>query len=275
MPDKLNEYLTCLHTSFSSRIRFPTRPHVEDHFNQRNIWDIASSIYEGRYTDAVKTLALLKHDDQRIVRQFYSQHVLFEKEREWVGHGINRTFRFWSEADKIDYLRFSMSVLDTLNHEYDAVLGYGSVLSIVRDGDLNPNDDDLDIIVALSADNIDSYNFELKRLDNYLQSAGFIVTGDYPAHRHARNEKFCVDVFLGLIEDEYVSWHPGPRKEIKTRDVFPAAVKSLYDIECKIPNNSEIYLAAIYGNNWRKPISGWTHNFNPAKYKDWFWPDKI
>lgn len=275
MNEKLSAVEAWLHRfrdQMSSDGDFPDAPDGEAGKDIAQVWQVADAIHSNRYADAIEALKPFDPDCQRAIRVFFSQNVLHAQQREWTGHGINRTFRFWSPQQKTDYLHFSMRVLDALNLEYEAVLGYGSVLSIVRDNDLIPHDDDLDIIVALSADDITTYKSELERLDRYLVEAGFSVRGDYVAHRHASDGVFTVDVFLGLKEEEFVSWHPGPRRKILTRDVFPHSIATLFGADCRIPGNPETYLAAVYGENWRTPIPGWTHDFHPRNYADWFWP---
>lgn len=268
----LEEYLQNLYDNFLQEGAFPEIPdtHPEEIF--AHVWRVAKAIRSNSFGDAITALKPLDMESQRIVRNFFSRNVLRDLQKEWTGHGITRTFRFWPHAQKTEYLRFAMRVLDALNQKYEAVLGYGSVLSIIRDNDLIPHDDDLDIVVALPANDIESYKFELERLDSYLSEAGFSVRGDYLAHRHASDGRFMVDVFLGLKEEEFVSWHPGPRKKILIRDVFPHSIATMFGVDCRIPGNSEAYLAAIYGENWRTPIPGWTHDFDPKNYADWFWP---
>lgn len=236
------------------------------------VYEAAQDILAKRFKDAPIKIKGFEHDLQREIRNFFSRVLLLPLEREWTGHGINRTFRFWTEKQKTDYLRFAQKVLKALKRDYLASLGYGSVLSIVRDNDLIPHDDDLDIIVALKTDDVTIYNAELARLHTYLEEAGFAVRGDYVAHRHVSDGTFMIDVFFGLQTGTKVSWHPGPREVLNFHDVFPTKTEMLFGIECDIPRDSEHYLATVYGENWRTPLPGWTHNFDPVGYQDWFWP---
>ena len=233
---------------------------------------IFQAVLKPDYPAAVEELKSFEHDERPQVRNFFSAHVLKERKKEWTGHGINRTFRFWSEAEKQDYLRFTVQVLDALASKYDACLGYGSVLSIVRDGDLVPHDDDLDIIVSMRRDSIASYKAGLAEVEKFLTDSGFSVRGDYVAHRHVTNGRFFLDVFFGLEDGRHVSWHPGPREVMLKESVFPAKTETLFGIDCLVPKDSEAYLATVYGENWRTPLPGWTHDFDPTKYADWFWP---
>ena len=234
--------------------------------------EIAELIRSGKFPEAQALIHDFPADSQRVIQRHFSRSMLRDMQKEWTGHGINCTFRFWTAQQKYDYLSFCGEVIAQLQKAYEACLGYGSVLSIVRDNDLIPHDDDLDIIVLLNRDAVPVYKDALLELHEFIEAKGFGVQGDYVAHRHVSNGKYMVDVFLGLQEGEFASWHPGPRKSILYDEVFPAANATLYGLDCKIPRNSERYLAKIYGDNWRVPIPGWTHDFNPAKYGDWFWP---
>lgn len=236
------------------------------------ILNISKAIQKREYADALHALKALDMESQRIIRGFYSRNVLHNRELEWTGHGINRTFRFWSEEKKADYLRFTNRVLDHLDKRYDVSLGYGSVLSIIRDEDLIPHDDDLDIIVSVNADDIITYNQALHDMNAYLEEADFRIHGDYVAHRHASDGVFTVDIFLGLQDGDYVSWHPGPRNQLLYDDVFPPSEANLFGQDCWIPRDPDRYLEVVYGKDWRTPIAGWTHNFDPSPYADWFWP---
>ncbi len=236
---------------------------------------VAGAIDEKRYQDAVKAISALDVEAQRIMRSQFSRNVLHAREKEWTGHGINRTFRFWSADQKKNYLLFTVEVCDALRERYLAALGYGSVLSIVRENDLIPHDDDLDIIVSIPRAETPVYRDALVDLHNFLEAKGFLVSGSYLAHRHVGNGKFLLDVFLGLSEENFVSWHPGPRRKICFGEVFPVSTASLYGVECAIPAAPESYLEHVYGKDWRTPVPGWTHDFNPAKYSDWFWPKRV
>lgn len=233
---------------------------------------VSSAIAERRFPDAVKIVGKLEPDLQRVMRSRFSKAMLWQIQREWTGHGINRTFRFWTSEQKVGYLKFTVEVCNALRDRYDASLGYGTVLSIVRDNDLIPHDDDLDIIVCVPKESVVTYKQTLEEIQGYLSDKGFALRGDYLAHRHVGNGKFLLDVFLGLQEGEHVSWHPGPRGKILRSDVFPVRNAELYGIECPIPADPERYLEHVYGSDWRTPSPGWTHDFNPAKYSDWFWP---
>ena len=237
------------------------------------VYEITSSLTTGNHRQAQTLCNQLPVIWQKKVRSFFSTELLVQQQREWNHHGITKTFRFWTENEKRAYLVFCSRVLDVLRRRYSACLGYGAVLSIFRDGDFVPHDDDFDIIVAIPVDNVSTYNYHLSNLRHYLAEAGFIVAGDYVSHFHVIDKGSVIDVFLGLQTGNHVSWHPGPREILMMNDIFPSRVIDFYDVECPIPRNTERYLEVVYGRNWRVPIADWHREFEPKDYADWFWPD--
>ena len=82
-----------------------------------------------------------------------NREVLAERSLEWTAHGPRRSFRFWTEAEKFRYTDMTAQVAAQLKELTPNVcLGFGAALCVVRDGDLIPHDDDLDIIIAFEPD---------------------------------------------------------------------------------------------------------------------------
>lgn len=235
---------------------------------------IANAVVIREYDEAHSLISSFENSDKSKIRAISNSQILYERQKEWTSHGINRTFRFWSFSEKAEYLEFANKVINCLQPEYKATLGFGSVLSIVRDGDLIPHDDDLDIIACRKIGDVSKYNEVMTELVNHLVSQGYEVRGNYVAHRHVSNGRFMVDVFLGLQTGDYVSWHPGPRGVLAVEDIFPPQEVTCLGEVCSIPAKAERYLEVVYGDDWRTPAPGWSHDFNPEKYKDWFWPSE-
>ena len=212
----------------------------------------------------------LKEAEVTELRRALNTTILPIVSREWTSHGLARSFRYWSSAQKRTYLMYTNWVIEALSDEFLVCYGYGAVLAAIRDGDLLPHDDDLDLIVLLKEGQFPNYKAGFSRVFKKLENFGFSIRGDYVAHRHVCNERFFLDVFVGMEEDGFASWHPGPRKVIPTDIVFPTISAEMHGVKFPIPNDSEAYLRNVYGDDWRTPLPGWSHNFDPKPYKDWF-----
>lgn len=233
---------------------------------------ILSLVADRQHAEAKTALEDFPREHRSALRSLASRTILFERELEWTAHGINRTFRFWSEARKKTYIAFVTELCRTLGERYEASLAFGTVLGIVRGNELIPHDDDADIIVLAQSDNPNAFKRELIEVHEYLVAAGFDVRGDNLGHRGVHRDGFHCDVFLGKREGEFVSWYPGPRRELRYHDVFPTQTVGFLDHPAQIPADPEAYLAVNYGPDWRTPDSNWTQNYDPKRYADWFWP---
>lgn len=216
-------------------------------------------------------LANLTQHDIRPVLSRLNEDFVVEHGHEITAHGLIRSFRFWSEEEKRNYLNLANDMLGIIQRKFpDSVFGYGFVLSMERDGNLMPHDDDIDIIIAADSQDYATITDALSELSLYLSAEGLKLYGSWPSHRKVFKEggKTDIDVFVGLKEDEYVSFIPGPRKKLLYRDVFPALSRDFMGIECLIPADPNAYLSAIYGDDWRDPKPNWHHDWSLKKHAD-------
>jgi hypothetical protein len=235
--------------------------------------EISKLISSGNYFEANELLLKIPSADRRrSIRDFYNDK-LKSSELEWSSHGIARTFRFWSIDEKRAYLDFANSLISALSVNWDVCFGYGAVLAMLRSSDLIPHDNDLDLIVVPKLNPDYNYIKQMKMLEDELTSSNFNIRGDYLSHRHVDLNDFCVDIFLGACEFDFVSWHPGSRRAIRYDEVFPAKVHTFLGADFLIPKQSETYLRKVYGENWSTPNPDFSHSFDPTPYGDWFWPE--
>jgi hypothetical protein len=197
-----------------------------------------------------------------------------EPELEWNIHGISRTFRFWSEQQKQDYVGFAVDVTDCLRDLTDNVcFGFGSVLAVVRDHDLIPHDDDADVIVGFEPGQASTLAEGRKLIRECLGDHGYTVTAKnrYAHHfvwRRAGGQK--LDAFAGIFEGNTISWYPG-RRGLLTRDImFPPSYRPLLGQACPVPQQPETYLEQIYGPDWQTPKPEFRHRWEDAReeYQD-------
>lgn len=236
--------------------------------------EIVSLVIEGSYLEATRTLrdtSDLTNEQKRELARVVNDELLFYRELEWTNHSIRRSFRFWTPEQKVEYLNLTTRVIKDLHKVSPYVcLGFGSVLGAVRDRDMIPHDDDMDVIVAFERDeNTPTISVALNRISTILIEAGFSVHGDHPTHRNVnRDGGTAVDVFVALIEEGRVAWYPSSRQGLRIEEVFPPQPVSILGVSTLIPREAEKYLDVTYGSDWRTPIAQWHHPWDLQQYKD-------
>lgn len=237
------------------------------------VMGLVSDVREGRHREAymgLRELKLLDQDEKKRLIGAANESYLMERQLEWTNHGILRSFRFWSEEDKTEYLRMTCDLVANLKEisPYTS-LGFGSVLAFARDGDFIPHDDDMDTLIAFDVGRIGKFSEALALIEEVLKSRGYTVHGKLPSHRNVRwKGGKAMDVFVGFIEDGMVSWFPSNRRNLKVGQVFPTQTVKWFGIDCEMPNKPDEYLAATYGADWRNPLPNWNHPWNKAEFSD-------
>ena len=213
----------------------------------------------------------LDHHAVRPAVSLINELFILECEMEITTHGLMRSFRFWSDEEKRVYLRLGEQVISSLSSRFPLTCyGYGAVLSYVRSQDLMAHDDDLDLIVAVDRAEAPTIDKAIEAVCAHLASEGWQIWGSWASHRKVFREVGArdVDVFVGLVEGEHVSFLPGPRRAILCSEVFPPMVGLLLGEVFPIPRQPETYLEKVYGADWRVPTPGWHHNWSPKGFED-------
>jgi hypothetical protein len=217
-----------------------------------------------------------KSECQRKVVHYFNEKILHKLKRELTIHGVARSFRFWSDGEKQTYIKFANAVMDALRPLSDHFcLGYGSVLGIVREHELLPHDNDIDVLVALPSTGPAGLSNNVRNVEDFLKSHGFNVASyesdaseKFLSHRWVSDGKHKLDVFVGIIEEPYVSFFPGHRRRMKLDDIFPAIEVRVHDIETILPRNPFRYLEQVYGNSWSIPSASWQHSWDISEFRD-------
>lgn len=215
--------------------------------------------------------ANLSQHEIRPVLARVNEDLVIENGHEITAHGLIRSFRFWSEAERRDYLSLANEMLAVIRQKFpDALFGYGFALSMVRDGDLMPHDDDVDIIVAADSRDYATITDALVDLSLFLARQGMVLYGAYPGHRKVSKAGGTVDidVFVGLREGDHLTFIPGKRKNLLYDRVFPASSREFLGIDCPLPADPIAYLSAVYGEDWRDPKPNWHHNWSLDQHVD-------
>lgn len=236
------------------------------------LFDVLDMTVRGDYGRAHRSLVSRVSDERRRIRfrAAVNEELLPRRGLEWTVHGPQRPFRSWTEDERVDYVRDSSGVVDALRSlTPDVCLGFGSVLSVVRDKALIPHDDDLDIIIGFDPAVAATLADALRLIEAHLVPFGYQVTGGFAAHRHVRRPgRKKVDVFVGIFEGEAISWYPGARGGLTRAIVFPPGPAELLGVPCLIPAQAEVYLERLYGEGWRVPDPYFSHAWNLSAYAD-------
>ncbi|KRE55360.1 hypothetical protein [Phycicoccus sp. Soil748] len=234
---------------------------------------LLAQTFEGAYADARQALDAhteISTADRSAFRAAVTSGLLADRELEWTVHGPQRCFRFWDETEKVTYVEFAAKVAEALASLTPQVcFGFGAALCVVRDGDLIPHDDDLDIIIGFDPHEAGTLGEGLALVEQCLRPLGYTVTGNFTAHRQVRrNGSKQVDVFVGLFEGDTISWYPGTRGALDRDLMFPASEGRLLGVPVPLPRNPLVYLERLYGEGWRHPDPNFKHTWDRATYAD-------
>jgi hypothetical protein len=234
---------------------------------------LLAQTFEGAYADARQGLDAhteVSTADRSAFRAAVTSGLLADRQLEWTVHGPQRCFRFWGEAEKVTYVELAAQVAEALRGLTPQVcFGFGAALCVVRDGDLIPHDDDLDIIIGFDPHEAATLGDGLALVEQCLRPLGYTVTGNFTAHRQVRlNGSKQVDVFVGLFEGDTISWYPGTRGALDRDLMFPASQGRLLGVPVPLPRNPLVYLERLYGEGWRHPDPDFRHTWDRATYAD-------
>lgn len=149
---------------------------------------------------------------------------------------------------------------------------YGTLLGLVRDGQLLPHDNDIDIAVLEGADH--------QRIRDRMLARGFIQTSEQHDERGPTKQKFLrdavmVDLFFlrrdpSLWLDRCAVWQAselvGGHLPVEVR------MQVLGGVRVPAPADVELHLAHLYGPRWRTPVRYWHWVFSPPNaelHMDW------
>lgn len=197
--------------------------------------------------------------------------ILHRFHREMTGHGIKRSFRFWSEVEKNSYLQEAKKVVDVLKTLSPHVsVGFGTVLGHEREDDLIKHDDDIDVLIAFPVSDVPSLSEGLKICKDRLTEAGYDCPLRFFSHHWVKlSNNRTLDVFVGLIEeDNNLGFYPSARRGLASNVVFPTTEKNLLGVDLPFPQDPQKYLEVVYGSDWRSPDSSFRHPWDRSQYDD-------
>jgi hypothetical protein len=234
--------------------------------------DIEHLVTLKRYSDASALLntsdELSPSEKKELKHTINTSHLCHDK-LEWTNHGITKTFRYWTLAEKKQYIRAAAKLVQTLkNFSPNVCMGFGSVLGFIRENDFIAHDDDLDVIITLKPSRFENIK---SALSIFLKRSGYETYDSNLSHLTAwiENEQPAgIDVFIAFKEDEFLSCYPSRRKGLLYNDVFPTTARSCYEVNLPFPADSTTYLQNVYGPDWQNPISNWNHPWDREEYSE-------
>lgn len=144
----------------------------------------------------------------------------------------------------------------------------GTWLGAVREGGLIDHDDDIDIayiskyhtIPEIKKEMLEIYqeiidkNMMCKYFDtNYNIITDFTKLVDGRGQCHIYIDTMPIDLWTVWEDEEgYINFCDMP-KFAKADDFLPLEYIKLYDVDFKVPKNSETHLEKIYGSDWKTP----------------------
>ncbi len=149
------------------------------------------------------------------------------------------------------------------------MLGYGTLLGAVREGDFLENDDDIDLLYPVEAKSIAEAQAHTETLCEKLAARGFRIWRNESRSAlnfHLTDPKTAchVDVFPVLLDGDIATLHMERMKlrAIPRALVVPARPLTFRGAELLGPADPEGFLAERYGTMWTVP----------DPYHDWIWP---
>ena len=114
--------------------------------------------------------------DNEVLTRIFFRWVCDRFQIDFNAHGAKRTFRFWSNTERQNYLNRALDVINVLRSISDDIcLGYGAILGHRREGRLLQHDDDLDVLIGIEAAKDVSLGATLDNIAQVLERSGFRI----------------------------------------------------------------------------------------------------
>ena len=166
-----------------------------------------------------------------------------------------------------------MQDLTTLG--YQPCLAYGTLLGAKREGQFISHDDDVDILIELSREDINERNVKtlMEKLQSELDSSKYRVnigsktTTTYNIHVFHKQTNIMIDIFPYWFKKEHAYLH---MEKMKIRSIPRHILTGRNEIELygkpyPAPDNTSEFLEERYGDGWK----------TPDRYHEWPWPVSV
>lgn len=165
-----------------------------------------------------------------------------------------------------DALRKNLTNIAGVIYDLEHFIFYGTMLGIVREGDIIEHDDDIDILMNI--DERDKLIDRLKRTDfdiDFTRPFNKKSKCFLQAHREIEEETVYVDFYFyeNSCDNDYIidRWNfrgacntPSKALHIPKELIYPIGSIEFNGTSLKLPHRSEELCAFLYGETWRTPV---------------------
>lgn len=154
------------------------------------------------------------------------------------------------------YADVSKVFIEKLNNPL--IILYGTLLGYYRGGDFVPGDDDFDVGFISDKTNPKDVKKDTKRIVKELVALGYVISFNrrgklFRIRRAIDHHGVHLDVRPIWFEDGYCWMHRNAKLNLDKSDFLDPLIGNFKGTEVYYPKNTENFLAAYYGKNWRTP----------------------
>jgi hypothetical protein len=183
-----------------------------------------------------------------------NQHWLAPRQLELTQHGLQRTFRFWSRQEKQQAMAITTEALQRWQAAgIPCFHTFGTLLGLVREGDLLAHDDDIDAVAVVPVAASETPEQAVAALEQRLNALGHQTAGTYRFHRHVEHCGFWFDLFVATVRAEEVTFWGTKIWTTTQKQVLPVQIADVEGLMCVLPREAEHVVEGIYGRGWRTP----------------------
>ncbi|MCX5969136.1 MAG: hypothetical protein NTV57_16190 [Cyanobacteria bacterium] len=183
-----------------------------------------------------------------------NQRWLAAQHLEFTRHGVQRTFRYWSAAEKAEAMAISTGALLRWQAEgISCFHTFGTLLGLVRERDLLAYDDDIDAVAVVPVAEGETPEQAVAALELRLRQLGHDTLGDYRFHRHVLHCGIWFDLFVATLQGEELTFWGTKIWSTELARVLPTREAVVGGLLCVLPFEPEHVVEGIYGGSWRSP----------------------
>lgn len=236
----------------------------------QDLFDFTVAVLQCRKLKSKQLYKNIPLEYRKTVSKALNENILYARNMEWTSHGVRRSFRFWSKAEKQEYVVEATKLMNLLKElSPDVCLAFGSVLAVVRDKDFMPHDDDVDTWIAFKKSQISTYTEGFELIRKHIEPHGYTIRANVFNLSKVGIGNCKIDVFVSIYDDDgTLGLYPNARHVLKRSDIFPAQEVTFLGEKTYLPKDAEKYLAYTYGPKWRTPDPGFKYHRDKSKYAD-------